>query len=212
MKIYELKNRDQILTQDPWWDGISILGPTGARKRTMDDHYSVIRTYLLIDNVPTDVVQSFETARNLYLYSFYAHQFLMVSELHAGISVEFALREKAIQESIPIKSTRGMRRLLDLAIEKQWISDKGFQRFQKREAARQHNESVWADVMSPLPNDVRLDPNLFCKSLAEVLPQIRNTLAHGSGMFYYTVLSTFELAADLINQLFDPKRETGKRN
>ena len=137
----------------------------------MDDHYSAIRTYLLNDNVPTEVVQSFETARNLYLYSFYAHQFLMVSELHAGISVEFALREKAIQASIPITHGWGMKRLLDLAIANQWISDKGFQRFQKREAARQHNESIWADMVSPLSNDARMDPTRFCKSLAEVLPQ-----------------------------------------
>jgi hypothetical protein len=36
----------------------------------------------------------------------------------------------------------------------------------------------------------------------ETLPEIRNTYAHGSAMLHSSVLGTFEIVTDLINQLF----------
>lgn len=36
----------------------------------------------------------------------------------------------------------------------------------------------------------------------DTLPAIRNTYAHGSSMLHSTVLGTFEIVTDLINQLF----------
>jgi hypothetical protein len=36
----------------------------------------------------------------------------------------------------------------------------------------------------------------------ETLPAIRNALAHGSAMLHPTVLGTFEIVADLVNQLY----------
>jgi hypothetical protein len=36
----------------------------------------------------------------------------------------------------------------------------------------------------------------------QTLPEIRNAYAHGSSMLHPTVLGTFEIVTDLINQLF----------
>lgn len=40
----------------------------------------------------------------------------------------------------------------------------------------------------------------------DTLPALRNTYAHGSDLLHNTVLHTFEIVSELINQLFAPAR------
>ncbi|WP_198674766.1 hypothetical protein [Rhodoferax ferrireducens] len=50
--------------------------------------------------------------------------------------------------------------------------------------------------------DIRkaLDPSVDREEAT--LPAIRNTYAHGSSMLHSTVLGTFEIVTDLVNQLY----------
>lgn len=65
------------------------------------------------------------------------------------------------------------------------------------------SESIeWDEAqVLPLPSDYRDD---WMSILAEGLPHIRNSLAHGSQMLHPSVLGTFTHVADLVNQLYAP--------
>jgi len=54
-------------------------------------------------------------------------------------------------------------------------------------------------AIEPLPKDYAHDS---LKIFAETLPFFRNTYAHGSAMLHSTVLGTFEIVTDLVNQLY----------
>lgn len=54
-------------------------------------------------------------------------------------------------------------------------------------------------AIEPLPEDYAHDS---LKIFAETLPFFRNTYAHGSSMLHSTVLATFEIVTDLVNQLY----------
>ena len=55
------------------------------------------------------------------------------------------------------------------------------------------------DSAVPEPQDYSDDAlSIFIKTL----PAIRNTYAHGSSMLHPTVLGTFEIVTDLVNQLY----------
>jgi len=177
--------------------------PDGSiRRRNLDDHYAAIGAVRLYSMIPVQVQQPFETARNLYLYAFFAHRLLMVAELQVRISVEFALSARATQDEIRSKEKRGLAAMLALAIHHRWIVDVGFARFRRNEEIRSHNHELWPDVFKDLPESLKCDPQQYCKILAKNFQTIRNTLAHGSNMLYPTVLGSFEIAADIINQLF----------
>ena len=203
MSQFSLKTRHEIFERDPWWDAFGAPLPNGEiLRRSLDDHYSAIEAIRLAPTVPEDVRQPFETARNLYLYAYLVNQFLMVAELQVRVSVEFALRERAKQEKMSVRKNAGLAYLLGMAIRRRWILDDGFARFQMNEEIRRHNREVWPEVFEDLPEPLRNDSQRYCKILAESFPKIRNVLAHGSNMLYSTVLGSFEIAADLINQLF----------
>ncbi len=203
MSLIRLKSREEIVERDPWWDGFGIPLPDGTiRRKTLDEYYAGIERMRLNPAVPENVQQPFETARNIYLYSYFAHRFLMVAELQVRISVEFALREKALANEVEVQEWWGLKHLVDQAIKQGWIVDVGFEIFRHNEAARQRDREMWPEMFADLPEHLRQDQQRYCKIIAESFPKIRNTLAHGSNMLYSSVLGSFEIAADLINQLF----------
>jgi len=53
--------------------------------------------------------------------------------------------------------------------------------------------------IKPLPEGYAHDS---LKIFAETLPFFRNTYAHGSSILHPTVLGTFEIVTDLVNQLY----------
>ena len=111
-------------------------------------------------------------------------------------------------------------RLLQLALEHGLINNKNFA-----------NRSQWAKTMAehrvriqqleymtanglmsmaiheeaPLPRPEEFDHD-WIATFIETLPSIRNTYAHGSSMLHASVVRTFDVVSDLINQLFSPVR------
>ena len=66
--------------------------------------------------------------------------------------------------------------------------------------ARGLTEMVYDDLaLQPLSEDYAHDS---LKIFGDTLPCIRNTYAHGSAMLHSTVLGTFEIVTDLVNQLY----------
>jgi len=197
-----LRAPEQISVVDPRYASRAVLDPRlGARPMTLEDHWQDIAALALHDEVPNLIRVHFETARNLLLYSWFAHRFQQVAEMHAYASVEYALRKRA---GLPLRGRKpGLRFLLRQAVEEGWIRDEGFRRF--REVADRRAEY---EEMEAVVTGTELDPNRrseewsYVRTLADLLPEFRNKLAHGSAMLAPSGKRTLALCCDLINQLF----------
>lgn len=209
-----MKSREEVLVPDSWWDAFALIDQGRIRRRVFDDHYEAIAKIELDTNVPESVKQQFDNARNVYLYSYFAHRMLMVAELQVWISVEFALRERAKRDSVETKEWWGLQRLMNLAIKHRWLADDGFEVFRRNEGVRKRELETLAQIDPKFTYDAPSDTQVYCKILAESFSSLRNTLAHGSNMLHPSVLGTFEISADLINQLFlkdsEGQQRTGK--
>lgn len=198
MPEYGLKRLDEICQRDQVHK-IVVLEAGQLRELTIEDYYSLIECVGVGPNVPNDIQDHFETARNLFLYSWFVYRFTPVAESHAYASVEFAIRERASQAGL--KAPRGLRPLLEFAISQRWIVDGGFRRY--KEANAELRESL-AEQGRMLPEAT--DDQAYTRSLCETLSYFRNDLAHGSVNLAApgAALTALRTCADIINQLFPP--------
>jgi hypothetical protein len=102
----------------------------------------------------------------------------------------------------PREADEQLRHYVQHAIKSGWIRDEGFAIHRRHEEARRAAADRWNQIDSAFQYAPPEDPQQYCKILAESFPSLRNSLAHGSNSFYPTVLATFQITADLINQLF----------
>ena len=191
------------------------LGPI-----TADDHLSDIASFTLSTNVPEPIRIQFETARNLYAYAWFVYRFYPIAEQHALTSLEFALRE-CLAADVTRSGTRRPRGLKDWLTEARkrgaisndrfsWRAEQAMQRARSRaelqmiqDMQRLGLEKAVVDCskVDPLPEDFDQD---WLGVFIETLPKIRNRYAHGSKVLHNSVLRTFEIVSELINQLFCP--------
>jgi hypothetical protein len=202
-------------------DALSALEPDARSVSTMAERHADVSQFELLPTVPTDIRIHFETAKNLYLYAWFVYRFYPVAEQQALISLEFGLRER-LALSYPEKYGRAstwiptLTKMLETARNDGLISNAGMRATERwalrraryrvsYEAPRRLIESgaefieFDSDGAVPEPQDYCDDPLAI---FIETLPEIRNTYAHGSAMLHPTVLGTFEIVTDLINQLF----------
>ena len=188
---------------------------------TLEDRHAAVSGFDLTLAVPLNIRVHFETAKNLYLYAWFVYRFYPVAEQQALVTLEFALREHLAllypAQSCPdFKRQPGLSALMREACKKKLISNDGLrashrwavQRARSRVSAEALQklidsgaESVELDYDSvhPKPQDYADDAlSIFIQSL----PKIRNTYAHGCAMLHPTVLGTFEIVTDLVNQLY----------
>ena len=142
--------------------------------------------------VPDDICEHFDTARNLLVYSWFVYRFNQIAELHAFASLEFALKNKCGD------SPKGLKKLLETAVERGWILDSGFRYYRPGAIEGMADDG---EDSNPDTKDVQE----YCRTLVETMPFIRNELAHGSRMLHPNGLTTLAIVADLINQLFERK-------
>jgi hypothetical protein len=211
----QLKPLAEITSPDPRSRGSDFFGtPPTFREKALEDHYGQLVDLELHRGVPRDIWEHFETARTVYLYSWYAYRLTHVAELHALASLEFALREKLK----PDGKSPGLGRLLGTAVEEGLIQDRDLRRWQRmqraRERARRQQDMIdegfrkvigdpnWNSQQAPDPPPGPADPQGFVKRLAKGLPKYRNELAHGSFRLTPEGTAFLELCCDLINQLW----------
>ncbi|OYD60466.1 UNVERIFIED_ORG: hypothetical protein BDU10_9834 [Burkholderia sp. CF145] len=199
----------------------SVTG--NARLATALDQLRDIAQFTLCAEVPESVRVHFETAKNLYAYAWFVYRFHAVAEQQALTSLEFALRERLEGEvaQFPSKGKRqpnGLSGWLNKALAHGLISNAqlsrrmewALQRARSRADlqmvdAMQRSGTLTAQVdyssVKPSPEDLDND---WIGVFIDSLPKIRNAYAHGSSLLHPTVLRTFEIVSDLINQLFVP--------
>lgn len=205
-----LRDADTALNADPRTHAMTSLA----------EYQHEIAKFQLVDAVPHDVRVHFETAKNLYLYAWFVYRFFPVAEKHALASLEFALRLRLAplfptEFGSEAKHAGGLLRLLKRARRKQLISNGGL-RATRRWALHIARERVSNEAMRKLIDtgaeyveyeawDVEPEPGDFSSDplgmFLEALPGIRNDYAHGSATLHSSVLGTYEIVCDLINEM-----------
>lgn len=200
--VEQLKPFDKIGEPDSRRVGWSILNHATGEVRPLQfvDHYRSIEAITLDEAVPASIRTLFNTARNVLVYSWHVYRFTVVAELQVYSTLEFALRERM---GIGGDSDGpGLARLLRRAASEGILSDDAFT------SLRAH--PLWPVVTGNSFIDANADPELVASRghlavLAEALPMLRNTLAHGSSNLWPDALSTFQLVAAAINWMFQPQ-------
>jgi len=195
VELDTLKPFDELLEPDSRQKHFAVVNRmTGeVRSVTLRDRYQSIEQIMLTKDVPDEIREHFDTARNLLVYSWFVYRFNQVAELHAFSSLEFALKTKFGD------SPKGLKKLLEEAVGLGLITDSGFRYF------RPVADEVMPDDEAGSGNPDAKDVQVYCKTLIDTLPFMRNELAHGSQMLHPNGLTTLEIVADFINQLFERK-------
>ncbi|MDP4537981.1 hypothetical protein Q3O60_17515, partial [Alkalimonas collagenimarina] len=183
---------------DPLKSFNEILLPDPRQKHfsgSLMDRHEILSKINLHEGVPIEVRQSFETAKNLCLYTWFVYRFHQVSELMAFITLEVALRNRFLFES-PNQTVPSFAKLLKRAKEKQWIENERFpslltkavQYASDKKYFKQFKEHDFDNEPEMLIDD---DPNEreITEALAEIdlvgaitstTNKLRNNLAHGA--------------------------------
>ena len=146
-----------------------------ARRLSLDDIHSEVSRIQLHDGVPECIRSHFAQAQNLAVYSWYYYPFNVTSQFMGFVSVEFALKQKTDKKA-------NFKNLIQEAVEKGWIVDEGF-------TIARHREGTFEKS--------------YVETLIEVMPKLRNDLAHGSGMLHNNCVASLLICAEFINQLFE---------
>jgi hypothetical protein len=218
----QLRDPESALLPDRRSDSFAGFRADGSiSKITLQDRYEGVREFVLNESVPNDVRVHFETAKNLYLYAWFVYRFFPVAEKHVLATLEFALRERLAllypERYGPSAAwVPGLTKMLKQARDDKLIANDGMRAYHRRalqqartrvsdDATRQLIESgaeffeYDPDSAVPTANDYSWDA---LETYLETLPAIRNAYAHGSSNLHATVLGSFEIVVDLVNQLF----------
>jgi hypothetical protein len=192
----------------------------GSPSANLTRRHAAIAAVQLSDAVPERIRIHFETARNAYLYAWCVYRFHMVAEHYVFSTLELALRERLNELGlVPTgkRQPRGLGDWIRLAAKHSVITNG---RFRPGEAiARQRAEDRLSDQMRRKMLAEGLDEIEYSLADAKVqpedyldwvdhyavhMPKIRNLHAHGTDMLYPTVLHSFVVVADFINQCYAP--------
>lgn len=185
----ELKKVDETLSPDERQAFFSVVDTaTGSsRPLTLNDLYASAASITLHDGVPESIRSHFAAATNLLVYAWFYYPFNVTARFISMVSIEFALRVRFGDSLTPLK------RLVKRAVNEGLIKDDGFSHFERA--------SVIGDAVTsegaPTSNAKR-----YVDTLIEVLPRLRNDLAHGAHMVHPHSTRSVQVAADFINQPF----------
>ena len=140
-----------------------------------DIHYSVSQIEL-VEAVPDSIRSQFNIAKNLAVYSWFSYPFHQISEMKAFSSVEDALK------CVLGKHKHGFKGLLKKAVCLGLLRDGGFSHIPKPE--------------NPASNE-------YSQTLPEIMPRLRNNLAHGSTTLQPGSITNLRICSEVINQLYE---------
>lgn len=221
-----LRQPDRIMEPDPR----SYINPDFPNTSLLN-HHAQIAALTLHPSVPQAVAIQFETARNLYLYSWYVYRFYMVSASQAYAALELGLRTR-LPKRLPEKYQKRWHKepmlggMLSYAIDQGYLSNEGFNRWHQAAevSARQRRMSevlkrmidedldeLAVDQAAPVELTAE-DRNWdLLKVLRESIPYFRNTLAHGSTMLTNQTFGTLEVVAEILNQIYSMELPMSQR-
>jgi hypothetical protein len=191
-----------------------------------EQHHNGISAFALHSGVPEDIIIQFETAKNIYLYAWFVFRFYPVAQSQAYACLELAMHERLEQEMLAAGWKKrefgfGIRNYLKHAVKKGYIKNEDFEVWRKgvliRARARYMYESF--EEMERLGlTEMEVDESKievrdedkasdYVGVLLKSIPYQRNHYAHGSKTLHKTVLGTFRIVSEIINKLWECKKE-----
>lgn len=173
-KMESLKPLDEITEPDIRNAFFAVTdNSTFTRKLTLNDIHEAVSAITLSESVPEEIRSHFAQALNLAVYSWFHYPFNVTSQFMGFVTVEFALKKR-------LNSKKSFKYLIRRAVNEGLVRDEGFTVTAHREPSEK----------------------TYVETLIEVMPELRNSLAHGSNMLHNNSLSSLRICADFINQLF----------
>lgn len=154
-----------------------LVSQLTGRLVALDRLYQAVESIQLNATVPEDIRGQFNVAKNMALYTYFFYDLAPEVQHKTYTVIELALRQRAGSSK-----RMTLRSLVERAVSDGWIRDSGFR-----------------NIENPLP------ANPYCQSLIKILPELRNSSAHGSTALMPGTVKHLEICADLINQLFQPE-------
>lgn len=199
-----IKSLDEVLRPDDrHFSFVQINENTGERRQiSIADYHAMMSEADLSDAVPEKIRKQFDKARLAFIFCWFEYELSSLAEQHAYATLELALKTRMAIESDAKKDIRSLRNLMKEAIARGWLTDEGLS-----VARRDRINFIFdgcEDRRWPMPQS---DPQAYCRALASALPELRNSLAHGSPILDMpgSVAKRVQTCAELINQLFQPK-------
>ncbi|MFZ3019448.1 MAG: hypothetical protein WA056_13435 [Gallionella sp.] len=152
-----------------------LLGCVRGFVPDLEGRHRHISEINLHTGVPDTIRGQFNVARNMALYQYFFYALAQEVQLKTYTIIEMALRQRAGSCKKPRLSD-----LLQKAASNGWLSDSRFRHIEKP-----------------------VGSNPYCRSLPDVLPNLRNEAAHGSSRLDWNCIQDLEICADLVNQLFE---------
>lgn len=161
------------------------------RPLQMSDVYERAAAASLHVEVPEAVRSHFATAQNLVAYSWFYYPFNVVAELHAYISVEFALRTR-----FPELPKANFKDLLLKAVAENLLKS---ERFTYGRNPVHVSYPPNTKLPSPTPDE---EVKNYVDAVVEAMRTLRNSLAHGSTSLHMKGGTVLLVCSEIINQLF----------
>jgi hypothetical protein len=184
-------------------------------EESIEDRHNKLSSINISGEVPKNVSQLIETAKNLSLYSYYVYRFHQPAELICLISFELALKERARLSDVKVKPDSFMGHI-NYAIEQKWLDNRDDPDLIEKAVANARRENFIdvarflegeASMLEPTTDQVdkQLDDLTYDFNQKEILHssrRLRNSLAHDNGYLAPTSVSTLFRTVRLINKLF----------
>jgi hypothetical protein len=184
-----LKPSDALLEPDiRFRDLVFQSAETGdVRPLCMDDLRNMVAGIELGPHVPVAIREQFDTARNAFVYSWFAYELATLAEQHCFATLEMALRQRH-QPHAPPNTTRspGLDKLLKLAVKEGWL---------------RRDDFVIPSISGSCQPACSLD----------LIPMFRNHLMHGNvHLLPQATPDILRLCAQVMNRLFAGPSELAK--
>ncbi len=157
------------------------------RPRTMEDVYAEVASIKLTPEVPEDIQSHFSTSLNLLAYSWYHYPFNVTAQFMSLVSVERALKDRLK----PLKRA-SFKQLVRKAVDQGLVTSAGFSHLSSTDKIVPH---LGVELFET-------ETDAYCRALIDVMPALRNGLAHGSNMLHPNGARAVRIAAEFINQLY----------
>jgi hypothetical protein len=171
----EFKSLEELTNMDPQ----HLLHNDQGRPLSLKEMHHSLNSDLLNEYVPNEIKDQFNIIKNMALYSFFCASLSTEVLLKSYSLIEYALRIKT-QPERPMM----FKALMQQALNKEWISDKGFRHIK--------NPSV---------------DNQACKAMIRQFPALQSLSKLGSQIVMTNkhCLEHVAICCDFINQIFDVK-------
>lgn len=209
------------LVEDPLKKLEDVLEPDERQSYMLGelhDYHKVLSEIKLNHNVPVEVRQLFETAKNVSLYTYFVYRFHQVSEIVGYSALELAIKILCENDDELDEVPHGLGKLMFHAKKKKWLDNEYFDDLQESTAIgikqkrikqaekelKNHGKLLNDPDRDITESDIRdgINKSYAVDGLISFTLKFRNNLAHGSKMLYPSSMSMLEKTAGIINYIY----------